>query len=118
MENVTEIAMDVKLINVVRKLKQYDNEGQNWLNSLPSDINMVFFENGYVDSVCNARQELFAALFGIYADDVNWFLYEYDPVRLNKIWTYENKGTPEEKETEWVIDSEESYYNYLEKACP
>lgn len=109
--------MEAKLIEVVRRLKEFDNRGQAWLKLLPSDINMAFIDNGYIDAMHMANQTMFQALFGDFSEDVAWFLYEWNPESNNIFWTYENKGTPEEKEIEWLIDSESAYYSYLEKAC-
>jgi len=69
------LAVDSKLITVVRRLKQYDTEGEAWLKTLPMDISMSYSSNGYVDSLYAAKQALFDALFGDLAEDVAWFLY-------------------------------------------
>jgi hypothetical protein len=59
-----------------------NKRGQKWLDTVPSEINSVFFDNPYVDAVQGNFDLLLKTLFkGDIQEEIEWFLYEWDETR-------------------------------------
>ncbi len=100
--------MNKELIDVVRKLKEFDIEGENYRMSIPSDINWVFFDNRYVNGLQMQKDMLIDLLFGDMADDVSWFLYEFEAGKSTGPHCITADGT------EHFYHTDDDYYKYLE----
>lgn len=61
-------------------LKQLDKVGSAWLDTVPADINSVFYDNAYVDALQRAKDTALQAVFRSPGanDEISWFLYEWD----------------------------------------
>jgi len=64
---------------IFRKLYAEQLRRDKWLDNVPSDINDVFFNNEYVDSLYSVNSLLMDEVFDEYAESVSWFLYEWKP---------------------------------------
>jgi hypothetical protein len=102
--------MKQELIDVVRKLKDWDTEQEEYLKSIPSDIKSVFFENQYTNLLSMQKDLLIDQLFGDMAEDVFWFLYEFEAGKSPGPHCILADGT------EYVYNTNEDYYAYL-KEC-
>ena len=100
--------MNKELIDVVRKLKELDNQGDKYLQSIPSDINSVFFDNTYVNALQMQKDMLINLVFGDMTDDVSWFLYEFEAGKSPGPHCITADGT------EYFYHTDEDYYKYLE----
>lgn len=65
--------------DVFRALVESNNKRNNYIDSVPRDIQSVVFDNGYVDTILRDNTMLIDAYFGEYAQSVSWFLYEWQP---------------------------------------
>jgi hypothetical protein len=102
--------MKQELIDVVRKLKDWDTEQEEYLKTIPSDIKSVFFENQYTNLLSMQKDILIDQLFGDMAEDVLWFLYEFEAGKSPGPHCILADGT------EYVYNTNEDYYAYL-KEC-
>jgi len=100
--------MNEQLINVVRKLRELDNQGDKYIQTIPSDINSVFFDNIYVNALDMQKNILIESLFGDMAEDVKWFLYEFEPGKSPGPHCITAEGTA------YTYQTDEDYYKYLE----
>jgi hypothetical protein len=73
--------------NIFRKLYQNQLDREKWLNSVPSEIQMVFWSTPYIDSCIRDRNMMVEYVFGEHLDAIDWFLYDWQP-------GYEVDGTP------------------------
>jgi hypothetical protein len=99
--------MKPELIDVVRKLKYLDNEMDAYLNTVPSDIGCVIFDNGYVNSLYTQKELLINALFGDMAEDVSWFLFDFQAGKSPGPHCITKDGK------EYFYHTDEDYYDYL-----
>jgi hypothetical protein len=99
--------MTPELINVVRMLKHYDTKQNEYLDTIPSDINSVFFDNTFVDLLARQKDLLIEHLFGEHAEDVTWFLYEFSEGKTPGPHCRLADGT------EYTYNTNEDYYEYL-----
>lgn len=101
--------MKNKLIEVVRELKRLDTKSQAYINSIPSEFSIIF-DNEYTDSKCKMNDLLIHALFKEKAEDIFWFIYEWEPGKKTpQIWLADD--------TEIILETEEDYYKYLKGYC-
>lgn len=70
--------MNPKLINTVRQLKQLVTEQHKYLDSVPPDIACFLIDNSYTERLRQQVDLVIAQLFGDMAEDVCWFLYEFE----------------------------------------
>lgn len=75
----------------------------DWVDTIPSDIDIAFCDNTYVNSLVTINLALIKELFGDLYDDVYWFLYECNE-RCYEI-TVDGKV--------YNIHSVDDYINYL-----
>jgi len=99
--------MNQKLIDLVRKLKDHETRMNQYLDSIPSDLNSVFFDNAYVNNLAMQRDALIEELFGDMAEDVYWFLYEFEAGKTPGPHLQLADGT------KYTFVTDESYYEYL-----
>lgn len=59
-------------------VKLYATSGA-WLDTVPSEINSVFFDNPVMDAMYSANTMLIREYFGEHAEAVEWFIYEWKP---------------------------------------
>lgn len=100
--------MKQELIDVVRNLKDSYARGQQYLNSIPSDIRSVVFDNQYTERLEHDIDLLINALFGDAYDDIGWFLYEYDAERASA-----GPHLILADGTEYTFKTNADYYQYL-----
>jgi len=72
---------------IFRKLYQNQLDREKWLNSIPSEVQMVFWNTPYVDSYVRDRNMMMEFVFGEHLDAIDWFLYDWRP-------GFEADGTP------------------------
>jgi hypothetical protein len=65
--------------NIFRKLYQNQLDREKWLNSVPSEIQMVFWSTPYIDSCVRDRNMMMKYVFGEHLDAIDWFLYDWQP---------------------------------------
>lgn len=96
--------MDAKLIELVRKIKDLEKSGDKYLTTLPGIFNMLLIDNEYSVSKDLIQAVLMRNIFADMYDDVTWFLYEWRP----------GFSITTQDGTEYIINTEEEYYKYLE----
>jgi hypothetical protein len=93
---------------IKRLVKEY-HLGDTWLDTIPRDINSVFFDNPYVDSLHRTNTLLMQALFDdALLQEVQWFIYEWSddkPAELRTI-TFPNGS-------KFVINNVDDFVDYL-----
>lgn len=68
------------LTTVVTKLIELELAKNTYIDSIPTDIRGVFFDNEYTNSMGRQYDLLLQTLFGpAMAEDVYWFLLEWKP---------------------------------------
>jgi hypothetical protein len=100
--------MNKQLIDLVKKLKELDVTADVYLQSIPKDINPAFFDNGYVNALQLQKDMLIDVMFGDMAEDVSWFLYEFEAGKSAGPHCITAGGT------EYTYHTNEDYYKYLE----
>ena len=99
--------MNQELIDIVRKLKDLGTKQDEYIKTIPSDIGSAFFDNEYTYLISMQRDLLINQLFGDMADDVTWFLYEFEAGKSPGPHCILADGT------EYVYNTNEDYYTYL-----
>ena len=98
-----------KFKNLIIELKKYDESANAWLDSIPREINSVFFDNPYVDSLQHTKELLLASLFDKpLIDEVEWFLYEWSE---NKDESLRTITYPDG--SKYVINNVDDFVQYL-----
>ena len=69
----------MKKSDLVKKLVELHDKGEEWLNALPASISQCFFENEYVDCEFVKNTLLMKALFKDDYEMVTYLLYEWAP---------------------------------------
>lgn len=100
--------MKKELVDIVRKLRSLDIKAETYINRIPTDINMIFFDNEYVNNIKTQKDLLINTLFGDMAEDINWFLYEFTAGKSLGPHCITSEGF------EYTYHTDEDYYNYLE----
>lgn len=99
--------MKQELIDVVRKLKYLDNEMDAYMKTIPNDIAIAFMDNTYVNNLYTQKEVLINALFGDMAEDVSWFLFEFQAGKSLGPHLITEEGK------EYFYHTDEDYYEYL-----
>jgi hypothetical protein len=76
-------------------------EQDKWIDKIPMEINAAFFDNPYVTAKGQQIDLLLDFIFGTWADDVSYFLYEPAP---HKITT---------SKKEYVVNKVSEYVDYM-----
>lgn len=96
---------------LLEELQHQYQRGDAWLDTIPGDINQVFFDNTFVDSLQKSNTTLMKALFDkTLLQEVEWFLYEWQadkPKELRTI-TFPDGST-------YVINDLNDFVEYLIK---
>jgi hypothetical protein len=99
--------MKKELITILKKIKEIEHNQNTYLDSVPSDISTVVFDNEYANMNGLKFDIVLQALFGDYVDEVYWFLYEFKPGKIHGPHiTFDKK--------EYTFKDEQDYYDYLE----
>lgn len=102
--------MDIKLIEVVKKLKALDTKGNDYVNSLPQPFDMCVIDNDYSSSLISSFHIMLKEIFKEHEEDIAWFLYEWKPGNKEpQIWLADG--------TAIIVETEDQYYEYLAKYC-
>lgn len=100
----------VKFKKLITDLKNSAEQGDEWLNRVPREINSAFFDNPYVDSLDRTKTLLLNALFEDTSllQEVEWFLYEWSPEKDEsyRTITYQN-------EFKYVINNVDDFVEFL-----
>jgi len=99
--------MKQELILLVRKLKDMEEEMDQYIDTVPLDLRQVLFDNSYVNGMALQRDRLVEALFGDMAEDIFWFLCEFKAGRSPGPHVILKDGT------EFTFNYNEDYYKYL-----
>lgn len=99
--------MKQDLIDLVCKLKNLDEKQQKYLAALPSDIRDMLIENQYVLMMGYQRDLLIKRMFGKMAEDVEWFLYEFEAGKSP------GPHCIMPDNTSYTYNTNEDYYQYL-----
>jgi hypothetical protein len=94
-------------LDLLKSLRQLQHTEDQYFASLPSDISMAFVDNGYTQCLQEANALLMREAFGALADDVIWFMYEFQ----NGYSIVEADGT------EHCFGSDEEFYVYFQTLC-
>lgn len=84
--------------------RKTQTKGQEWLDTVPRDINSAFYDNPFVESFYANNELLMRAAFGELYEDIYWFLEEWHP-SIGKI------TMPDE--TSYDIQNVDDYILYL-----
>jgi hypothetical protein len=84
-------------------------EQRVWEDRLPEDLGSLF-DNTYVNGLGNQLDLAHSYLFGMYYDDVSWFLYE-----MPNLNTPDGETNLEIKDRKYRIVDLESYLDYAKK---
>jgi hypothetical protein len=101
--------MKPELIEVVRKLREIESRQHAYINKLPADISGAVFDNEYSNLQGYKFDLVLQALFGDFAEDVYWFLYDFVPGNTPGPHVVESNNT------EHTFNSDDDYYDYLKK---
>lgn len=102
--------MKPELIEVVRKLREIEKQQSEYIDKLPSDISGFVFDNEYSNLQGLKFDLVLQTLFGDFAEDVYWFLYDFVPGKTAGPHVIESNGT------EHTFNSDDDYYEYLKNA--
>lgn len=97
--------MDENQIQLVKEIRELDQQASTYLIKLPSLIDTFIIDNEYANCQSRIQSILMQSIFGEVYDDICWFLYEWQPG-----YTIEVLGG-----TVYILNTEEDYYNYLRK---
>jgi hypothetical protein len=93
----------------MEKMIESDREADAFIETLPSSINSVFFDNPLVNSLYKINGTLIDHLFGKkLADEVNWFLYEWKEFRPENLRTI----TYENPKRNYIISNLDDFVDY------
>jgi hypothetical protein len=101
--------MKPELIEIVRKLRDYEKQRDAYLYALPNDVRNFLMDNQYTEMQDMKSEELLRGLFGKDIDLVYWILYEYDTKKDTSPHVTHANGK------EYTFKSEEEYYTYLKE---
>lgn len=95
---------------IFNKLVKLHKAADAWIDSVPAEISVAFFDNPYATNLCLANDALMKALFkeGL-CEEVSWFLYERRPGHE----TIE-VGAEDDIKT-YVIGSPEDFVRYIKE---
>ena len=99
--------MSPELVKVVRELRQLQLKQAAYLDALPREFQELLFDNEYTSHLEVQRSLLLQSTFGDLCEDVEWFLYEFEPGRTRGPHVITPDGTKHSFETD------EDYYTYL-----
>ena len=91
---------------IVTLLKTEQIFRNEYLETVPSDLQLAVVDNFYTNSLGVIGDRLADLLFDEYAEDVSWLLYECDYDRISHI-TVDSR--------DYIINSLEAYFDYAEK---
>jgi hypothetical protein len=98
-----------KFKELMLQLKNYEAKADAWLDTVPREINSVFFDNPYVDALHHTKDVLLSALFDKpLRDEVDWFLYEWAEDKDVSLRTISYPSGPT-----YVINTLDDFVNYL-----
>lgn len=96
---------------LIIELHNHHLRGSRWLDTVPPEINSVFFDNTYVDSLQQCLEIMMKAHFSDeLLQELQWFLYEWDkdhPIALRTITFPDN--------TTYIINNVQDYIEYLQR---
>lgn len=95
--------------NFLEKYREFDTEGEQFLNQIPRQIREAYFDNPYVEAL-NKQVDLLLQTwlnFDILLQEIGWFLCDWDVKKgLNEIIMADGK--------KYTINSVDDFLNYLE----
>jgi len=94
-----------KLQTLLEHLRSLENEQSKFIDSIPSEVNTVFFDNTYVSCLHKQVSQLIEFSFDGLAEDVNYFLYEPYPQKIQTTQAGEVKN--------YSINSAADFIEYL-----
>lgn len=71
--------LNMRLERLFREIYKNHVERTEYLDCIPRDINTFVVDNAYAVNMDQERDMLIKAIFGIWAESVEWFLYEWEP---------------------------------------
>ena len=101
--------MKPELIEILRKLRDYEKRRDAYLNALPNDVCNFLLDNQYTNMQDVKSDELLHALFGEDIDAVYWILFEFDNQKDRSPHITHEDGT------EYTFKTDEDYYTYLKE---
>ena len=90
-------------IELVKKLYTLRKVSNNYLDNIPMDINAAFFDNCHTNNLELSIDFLINAYFGKYAEDIFWFLGDWQPG-----FEIVDNGV------RYIINTEDDFYKFLE----
>jgi len=72
---------------IFRELYQNQLDREKWLNSVPSEVQMFFWNTPCIDSHVRDKNMMMKYVFDEHLDAIEWFLYDWQP-------GFEVDGTP------------------------
>ena len=99
--------MKNEMILVVRHLKEMQEKMEQYLSSIPPDLNSVFFDNVYVNCLQVQTDRLIGELFTESYEDIFWFLHEFEAGKTPGPHIIRKDGT------EFTFNYNEDFYKYL-----
>lgn len=100
--------MNQNLINVVKQLRESTKQQESYLYALPREFQELLVDNEYTNQYDIQRTAMIQALFGDLTEDIEWFLYEFEPGKSKGPHLRYPDGT------EFTFTTDDDYYKYLE----
>jgi hypothetical protein len=98
-----------KFKTLVGSIKDNYDKGNAWLDTIPREVNSVFFDNPYVDSLHRINTVCLETIFdGYLRQEVEWFIYEWS---ADKDEGYRTITYPDGKK--FVINTIDDFVEYL-----
>ena len=101
--------MKTELIDVLKKIRKINVDQDKYLDSIPRDLRSSVFDNKFAALEGSKNDVIMQSLFGDFYEDVCWFLYEFDTLKLPL-------STPHivADGKEYFFKTDDDYYKYLE----
>lgn len=96
-----------KLINLLKELRRLNQASRAYLDDYPHLFQDLVIGSEYAENLHRGQSLLLKHVFGEYAEDVEWFLYEFTPGSSPGPHVILADGT------EYVFKTDEDYYEYF-----
>jgi hypothetical protein len=96
----------MKKSEVFRIIVDRHKDANEFIDKIPYSIAAPIFDNEYINEFHKINELLLKEYFGVHADSISWFLYEWKPgyeVSMNDVTTTINSL---EEYIDWMIKNE------------
>ena len=93
-------------IELFKKIYAEHVKGDIWLDTVPTEISSIIFDNPYVESITRSNSILLETVFGAHAESIYWFMYEWKPGDEVAIGNYSAKIMGIDQYIDWMVANE------------